>query len=134
MTIEATTRQLPVRLGLVAVFALAAALRLWGLTQNGFGNEYYTAGGFHGLDPIMTPEKLGALVETRQVPFVMIGDAALISRRLGADQAARPIADWVQEKGQLIDPALWRAGVLGGRRSGMRLYDLRPGPLAAASP
>ena len=32
------------RLGLLAVLAAAAALRLWRLSQNGFGNEYYTAG------------------------------------------------------------------------------------------
>src|SRR5213594_2215646 len=32
------------RLGLFAVLAAAAALRLWRLSQNGFGNEYYTAG------------------------------------------------------------------------------------------
>src|SRR2546428_343225 len=31
-------------LGLVVVLAVAAALRLWRLSQNGFGNEYYTAG------------------------------------------------------------------------------------------
>jgi 4-amino-4-deoxy-L-arabinose transferase-like glycosyltransferase len=95
------------------------------------GHAVMAMGGFHGLDPIMTPEKLAALVEARQVRFVMVGDAALISRRLGADAAARPIADWVHEKGQLVDPALWRAGALGGRRSGMRLYDLRPTPPTA---
>ena len=27
-----------------AILLLAAALRLWRLDQNGFGNEYYTAG------------------------------------------------------------------------------------------
>ncbi|HEU5194114.1 MAG TPA: glycosyltransferase family 39 protein, partial [Methylomirabilota bacterium] len=31
-------------LGLFAVLAMAAALRLWRLDRNGFGNEYYTAG------------------------------------------------------------------------------------------
>src|SRR5690348_63568 len=31
------------RLGLAGVLVLAAGLRLWGLTQNGFGNEYYAA-------------------------------------------------------------------------------------------
>jgi hypothetical protein len=65
---------------------------------------------------------------------VMLGDASFISRRLGADVAARPIAEWVQEKGQLVDPSLWRVSTLGGRRSGLRLYDLRPAPLAAANP
>ena len=33
-----------------------------------------------------------------------------------------------------IDPSLWRVNTLGGRRSGLRLYDLRPAPLAAANP
>ena len=78
-------------------------------------------GGFHGLDPILTPEKLAAMVEAGQVRFVMVGDAPFISRWLGAEVAA-----WVQDKGQLVDPALWRSTALGGRRSGMRLYDLKP--------
>ena len=60
--------------------------------------------------------------------------ASFISRRLGADVAARPIAEWAHEKGQLVDPSLWRADALGGRRSGLRLYDLRPAPLVAATP
>src|SRR6267142_4993415 len=33
----------PLGLGLFAVLSMAAALRLWRLDQNGFGNEYYTA-------------------------------------------------------------------------------------------
>jgi len=91
-------------------------------------------GGFHGLDPIPNPDKLARLVEAGQVRFVMVGDAQFISRRLGADEATRPIAEWVQAKGRLVDPALWHASALGGRRSGMRLYDLRPGSPTAATP
>jgi hypothetical protein len=72
------------------------------------------------------------MVEARQVRFVMVGDVPFISRRLGADVAARPIVDWVQAKGQLVDPALWRSSALGERRSGMRLYDLRPATPPAA--
>src|SRR5262245_55184152 len=34
----------PLGLGLFAVLSTAATLRLWRLDQNGFGNEYYTAG------------------------------------------------------------------------------------------
>src|SRR5262245_65653671 len=40
----APRRRLPLSAGLFAVLTLAAALRLWRLDQNGFGNEYYTAG------------------------------------------------------------------------------------------
>ena len=98
------------------------------------GHPVMAMGGFHGLDPILTPATLARMVEAKQIRFVMVGDAPFISRRLGADEAARPITDWVQEKGQIVDPALWRSSTLGGRRSGMRLYDLRPGPLTAASP
>ena len=97
----------------------------------GSGHSVMAMGGFHGLDPILTPEKLATMVEARQVRFVMVGDAPFISRRLGADVAARPIADWVQANGQLVDPALWRSSALGGRRDGMRLYDLRPATPAA---
>ena len=100
----------------------------------GSGHAVMAMGGFHGLDPILTPEKLARMVDAGHVRFVMVGDASFISRRLGADVAARPIAEWAQEKGQLVDPSLWRAGALGGRRSGLRLYDLRPAPLVAANP
>ena len=100
----------------------------------GSGHAVMAMGGFHGLDPIVTPEKLARMVEAGHVRFVMLGDASFISRRLGADVAARPIAEWVQEKGQLVDPSLWRVNALGGHRSGLRLYDLRPAPLAAANP
>ena len=98
------------------------------------GDAVMAMGGFHGLDPILTPETLAGMVDAKEIRFVMVGDVPFISRRLGADVAARPIAEWVQQKGQLVDPALWRSSALGGRRSGMRLYDLRPGPLTAASP
>jgi 4-amino-4-deoxy-L-arabinose transferase-like glycosyltransferase len=98
------------------------------------GQPVMAMGGFHGLDPILTPDKLARMVDAGQIRFVMVGDASFISRQLGADVAAQPIAEWVQEKGQLVDPALWRSSALGGRRSGMRLYDLRPGPLAAVNP
>jgi len=93
----------------------------------GSGHSVMAMGGFHGLDPILTPDTLARMVEARQVRFVMVGDAPFISRRLGADEAARPIAEWVQAKGQLVDPTLWRSSALGSRRNGMRLYDLKPG-------
>jgi len=92
------------------------------------GESVMARGGFFGRDPILTPERLARMVEAGQVRFVMVGDAPFISRRLGADEAARPIAEWVHAKGRLVDPALWRSSALGGRRNGMRLYDLRPTP------
>src|SRR5438309_4676230 len=97
----------------------------------GSGRSVMAMGGFHGLDPILTPVKLAGMVDAGQIRFVMVGDGPFISRRLGADVAAKLITDWVQERGQLVDPALWRSSALGGRRSGMRLYDLRPAPLIA---
>ena len=65
------------------------------------------------------------MVEARAVRFVTVGDLPIISRRLGAEAVARPIAEWVQTNGKLVDPALWRAAG-GGRRAGIRLYDVRP--------
>jgi hypothetical protein len=44
MDLTNATRRLSLRFGLVAVLSTAAALRLWRLDQNGFGNEYYSAG------------------------------------------------------------------------------------------
>ncbi|HEY2992121.1 MAG TPA: glycosyltransferase family 39 protein [Methylomirabilota bacterium] len=88
------------------------------------GEPVMARGGFHGLDPILTPPALARLVETRQVRFVMLDDLSTVSRRLGAETAGRPIAEWVRAHGTPVDPDLWR--VPGARRSTMRLYDLRP--------
>jgi 4-amino-4-deoxy-L-arabinose transferase-like glycosyltransferase len=88
------------------------------------GQPVMARGGFHGLDPILTPEKLGTLAAAGQVRFVMLGDLSIVSRRLGAEVAQEPIAQWVRANGRPVDPALWRPP--GSRRTGMRLYDLRP--------
>jgi 4-amino-4-deoxy-L-arabinose transferase-like glycosyltransferase len=85
------------------------------------GEPVMARGGFHGLDPILTPEKLARMVEADELRFVMLGDLSLVSRRMGADIAGRPIADWVRANGKPVDPALWR-----GTRRGLALYDLRP--------
>ena len=96
------------------------------------GQPVMARGGFHGLDPILTPERLAEMAAAKQVRFAMLGDLSAISRRLGAEAAQRPIAEWVRANGTLVDPGLWRAegSSLG---SAMRLYDLRPGtPLVPA--
>jgi 4-amino-4-deoxy-L-arabinose transferase-like glycosyltransferase len=88
------------------------------------GQPVMARGGFHGLDPILTPEKLGGLAASGQVRFVMLGDLSIVSRRLGAEVAQEPIAQWVRSNGRPVDPALWRPS--SSRRTAMRLYDLRP--------
>ena len=88
------------------------------------GQPVMARGGFHGLDPILTPEKLAGLAAGGQVRFVMLGDLSVVSRRLGAEVAQEPIARWVRSNGRLVDPALWRPA--GSRRTAMRLYNLRP--------
>ena len=87
------------------------------------GQPVMARGGFHGLDPILTPEKLADLVAARQVRFATLGDLSFISRRLGAETAQRPLAEWIRANGKPVDPALWRADGTGG---GLTLYDLRP--------
>ena len=95
------------------------------------GEAVMARGGFHGLDPILSTEKLARMIETNQVRFVMLGDISVISRMLGAEAAGRPIDEWVQEHGKLVDPTLWRSA--GRERGRVRLYDLRPDvPLMAA--
>ena len=81
-------------------------------------------GGFHGLDPAVSPEKLAQMVAAKQIRFVMLGDVAVVSRRMGAGAAGKPVADWVRMNGRLVDPILWRWHR--SRRSGVELYDLRP--------
>ena len=83
-------------------------------------------GGFHGLDPILTPERLARMVETKQVRFVMLGDLSPVSRVLGGEAAGRPIADWIRANGSAVDPELWRSASPSRRGAGgLQLYDLR---------
>ncbi len=96
-------------------------------------------GGFHGLDPILTPDKLARLVESNEIRFVMQGDLSLIDRRMGAADAGRAVSDWIRAHGTPVDPILWRedlstrheAGVSSGWRATgpvrvLQLYDLNP--------
>ena len=91
------------------------------------GEPVMAMGGFHGLDPILTPERLARMVEARQVRFVMLGDLTPVSRALGGEAVGRPIADWVRANGRPVDPELWRSASLSRRGTGgLQLYDLRP--------
>lgn len=106
------------------------------------GAPVMAMGGFHGLDPIITPAELAHLVETNQVRFVMQGDLSLIDRRMGAVEAGRAVSDWIRANGTLVDQALWWPGASAGpsqegdgggtpaRRAagytgGLQLYDLK---------
>jgi 4-amino-4-deoxy-L-arabinose transferase-like glycosyltransferase len=90
------------------------------------GEPVMAMGGFHGLDPILTPERLARMVETKQVRFVMLGDLSPVSRVLGGEAAGRPIADWVRANGRAVDPELWRSATPSRRGAGgLQLYDLR---------
>jgi 4-amino-4-deoxy-L-arabinose transferase-like glycosyltransferase len=130
------------RLALAAVLLVAAAFRPWRLDHNRGKERYLLAtssatlaapiiiqtgepvmarGGFHGLGPILTPERLAGMVEAGEIRFVMLGDLTFVSRRMGAEIAGRPIADWVRANGKPVDPPLWR-----GTRPGLTLYDPRP--------
>jgi len=79
-------------------------------------------GGFHGLDPIVTPQRFARLIEAGEVRFAMVDDLSPVSRRMGADIAGQPVAEWIRTHGKPVDPTLWKTT----RRSPMTLYDLRP--------
>lgn len=100
------------------------------------GEPVAAMGGFHGLDPILTPASLASLVGAKQLRYVVLGDLSPVSRRLGGEAALRPVADWVRSSGSLVDPARWdpegRRGA--GRAGEVQLYDLRPGGAAPAGP
>jgi 4-amino-4-deoxy-L-arabinose transferase-like glycosyltransferase len=84
-------------------------------------------GGFHGLDPILTPERLARLVEDRQVRFVMLGELSIVSRFMGAEAAGQPLADWIRAHGRPVDAEFWGGPAAGGGRAARRqLYDLNP--------
>jgi 4-amino-4-deoxy-L-arabinose transferase-like glycosyltransferase len=119
------------------------------------GDPVLAMGGFHGLDPILTPETLAQMVKEKKVRFVMLGDFSLSGRIMGAEKAEKPLAEWVREKGRPVDPALWglsaqdradqgikttgsgeRAAsrLSDGGYGSLQLYDLRPSPETAQVP
>lgn len=87
------------------------------------GEAVMAMGGFHGLDPAITPEKLAQRVAAGDVRFVMLGDAAVPSRMLGADAALAPISRWVRDHGRRVERKRWRSDSL---PRGVELYDMRP--------
>jgi 4-amino-4-deoxy-L-arabinose transferase-like glycosyltransferase len=91
------------------------------------GEPVMAMGGFHGLDPILTPERLAELVAQGQVRFVMLGELSIASRLMGAEAAGRPLADWVRTNGKVVDPSRWtESGGGPGRAMRRELYDLKP--------
>ena len=102
------------------------------------GEPVMAMGGYMGKDPILTPEKLAQMAKRQQVRFVMLGDLLYVDRRMGAEEALKPLTDWVQENGSPVDPGLWRSihspnSILqpvsqgfNDRESSLKLYDLRP--------
>jgi 4-amino-4-deoxy-L-arabinose transferase-like glycosyltransferase len=90
------------------------------------GEPVMAMGGFHGLDPILTPERLAELVAQGQVRFVMLGELSIASRLMGAEAAGRPLADWVRTNGKAVDPSRWTESVGVGRAARRELYDLNP--------
>lgn len=53
-------------------------------------------GGFHGLDRALKPADLERLVAQGQLRFLMLGDVAAVSRRMGAE------ADWARVHGRPV--------------------------------
>jgi len=87
------------------------------------GEAVLARGGYHGLDPAVSPETLARMVDAKEVRFAMLGDVAIVSRRMGARTAGKRVAAWVRSNGKLVDPALWRTI---RATDSMQLYDLRP--------
>lgn len=86
------------------------------------GAPVMARGGFHDLDPALTPATLAQRVADGEVRFATVGDVSAISRRLGAGQV--DVAAWIRAHGTPVDPALWRGY---GPRT-IELYDLRGTP------
>lgn len=108
------------------------------------GKPVMAMGGFAGSDPILTPQTLEQLVQQKQLRFVMVGGTGgAAPARRGAPAVQRPLIQWVQQHGRVVEPALWRSprtnlarslrGGYNGRGRGGRgtgaanqLFDLRP--------
>jgi 4-amino-4-deoxy-L-arabinose transferase-like glycosyltransferase len=87
------------------------------------GEEVMARGGYHGLNPAMTPEKLARMVETGEIRYAALGDVSPLFQKMGADAAGRANADWIRANGRPVPLRLWRSR---GLPRGMELYDLAP--------
>lgn len=87
------------------------------------GQPVMARGGYHGLDVVTDVPRLKALVEQGRLRYLMLDDVGNVSRRLGADTAGQPVAQWIRTQGRVVDPSLWRDP---GMRNPPTLYDLRP--------
>ena len=72
-------------------------------------------GGFSGSDPVIGVEAFSKTVERGEVRFVV----------LAADRRAGDFERWVQGRGTVVDPALWRSLPPDPPRA-IVLYDLAP--------
>jgi len=60
-------------------------------------------------DPILKVDQLTQLVAENRVRFALIGDGSRGLRRVFGEDGQKPLTDWIQENGRLVDPALWRS-------------------------
>jgi 4-amino-4-deoxy-L-arabinose transferase-like glycosyltransferase len=100
------------------------------------GKPVMTVGGYLGIDPILTSEKLAVLAARGDIRFAMIGGLSLTKRNQPGEIAMR---EWIAKHATRVDPLLWSttphmAGKtfrirIGGVLTEMtypELYDLRP--------
>jgi 4-amino-4-deoxy-L-arabinose transferase-like glycosyltransferase len=101
------------------------------------GRPVLSIGGFNGNDPILTPERLAGLVTGKSLRYVLLTEPDTLERFFGAPTVQRPVTDWIEGNGSLVDPALWRTAPadedFSRRWSGPdlnrgQLWDLRPQP------
>jgi 4-amino-4-deoxy-L-arabinose transferase-like glycosyltransferase len=97
------------------------------------GEPVMAIGGFHGEDPILTPESLAHLVAAKQVRFVLLPNAGGLGWRPGGEAANLAVAEWIRAQGMVVGPVLWRVDGASPtpprgrvRIDSMQLYDLRP--------
>jgi len=87
------------------------------------GEPVLARGGFGGLDPALSVERLAEMVAHDELRFALTGDANAVARSLGADRADAAVAEWIRRHGKPVDPALWSAARPDRR---LELYDLKP--------
>src|SRR5439155_8605884 len=91
------------------------------------GKPVLAMGGFSGTDPAITVEKLKAMIEDKQVRFILLGD------RGGQGGGSSAVSQWVQDNFTQVDSSLYSGSTStstssSGEGVGMggnsQLYDL----------
>ena len=73
------------------------------------GEPVLAVGGYTGIDPILTPDQLAALVAQNRLRYMLLAGPDALDRIYGTQVVQKPLLDWILANSVEVDPAEWRS-------------------------